>query len=304
MIIGRQSGLGRGLGAIIPQKPNTPAPQAASPMQEPVERMPARAMPEETGQRVREIPISQIERNPHQPRVHFDHGELEDLISSIRDHGVLQPIIVTPKADGTYQLIAGERRLRASTIAGLKTIPALVREATELQKLELAIIENVQRANLNPIEEARAYQRLIDEFGMTQDEVSRKMGKSRPQVANMVRLLQLPPEVQQALSEGKISTSNARTLVSLPTDGERMEMFRAMLAGNFTVRQTETRVAGRVRSSGMKDANVMDAEQRLREKLRAKVSITRNQKGAGDVKIHFGSDEELENLISNLGASL
>jgi ParB family chromosome partitioning protein len=271
-------------------------------MQAPAPQAPAMAA--QDGQRVQEIPISSIERNPHQPRVHFDHGELEDLISSIRDHGVLQPIIVTPKPDGTFQLIAGERRLRASTIAGLKTIPALVREATELQKLELAIIENVQRSNLNPIEEAKAYQRLVDEFNMTQDEVSRKMGKSRPQVGNMIRLLQLPDEIQQALSEGRISVSNARTLVSLPTDAERMEMFRAMLDGNFTVRQTETRVAGRVRPTGMKDANVMDAEQRLREKLKTKVSITRNQKGAGDVKIHFGSDEELEQLISNLGASL
>ncbi|HVM90652.1 MAG TPA: ParB/RepB/Spo0J family partition protein [Verrucomicrobiae bacterium] len=304
MIIGRQSGLGRGLGAIIPQKPASggqPVSAGGSMNDAPTERpaQPA-TLAADAGQRVHEIPISSIERNPHQPRVHFDHGELEDLISSIRDHGVLQPIIVTPKSDGSYQLIAGERRLRASTIAGLKTIPALVREATELQKLELAIIENVQRSNLNPIEEAKAYQRLIDEFGMTQDEVSRKMGKSRPQVANMVRLLQLPPEIQQALSEGRISTSNARTLVSLPTDSERLEMFQAMLAGNFTVRQTETRVAGRIKSAGVKDANVADAETRLREKLKTKVTITRNQRGAGDVKIHFGSDEEFTAIISRI----
>jgi len=309
MILGRQSGLGRGLGAIIPQKPADSVVARPNPAQnmnvEPQMRDNSSNMPREEGQRVQEIPISSIERNPHQPRTNFDHGDLEDLISSIRDHGVLQPIIVTPKADGSFQLIAGERRLRASTIAGLKTIPALVREATELQKLELAIIENVQRANLNPIEEARAYQRLVDEFGMTQDEVSRKMGKSRPQVGNMIRLLQLPDEIQQALSEGRISTSNARTLVSLPTDAERMELFKAMLDGNFTVRQTETRVATKLRSApGMKDANIADAEQRLREKLRTKVAITRNQKGAGDVKIHFGSDEEFEQLISNLGASL
>ena len=299
MILGRQSGLGRGLGAIIPQKPADSV--AARPNPGPSMQEPATQVARFEGQRVQEIPISSIERNPHQPRVHFDHAELEDLISSIRDHGVLQPIIVTPKQDGTFQLIAGERRLRASTIAGLKTIPALVREATELQKLELAIIENVQRANLNPIEEARAYQRLVDEFGMTQDEVSRKMGKSRPQVGNMIRLLQLPPDIQQALSEGRISTSNARTLVSLPTDAERMELFKAMLDGNFTVRQTETRVATKVRmGQGMKDANIADAEQRLREKLRTKVSITRNQKGAGDIKVHFGSDEEFEALVSRI----
>ena len=309
MILQRQSGLGRGLGAIIPQKPSqspqdqsremnpaAPVPQPVS-TEVPIQKHEPR-QPE--GQRVLEIPVSSIERNPHQPRVQFDHGDLEDLISSIREHGVLQPIVVTPKGDGTYQLIAGERRLRASTIAGLKTIPALVREATELQKLELAIIENVQRANLNPIEEAKAYQRLIDEFGMTQDQVSHKMGKSRPQVANMVRLLQLPAEIQQALMEGKISTSNGRTLLSLPTDAERLELFRAMLAGNFTVRQAETRVAARIPGSAMKDANLMDAEQRLREALKTKVSITRNQRGAGDVKIHFNSDEDFSNLLGRL----
>ncbi|MEI7512362.1 MAG: ParB/RepB/Spo0J family partition protein [Candidatus Uhrbacteria bacterium] len=307
MILGRQSGLGRGLGAIIPQKPADSIAARPEPvlMNEPaVVRESIPAVTREEGQRVLEIPISSIERNPHQPRTHFDHGQLEDLISSIRDHGVLQPIIVTPKSDGTYQLIAGERRFRASTIAGLKTIPALVREATELQKLELAIIENVQRSDLNPIEEAIAYQRLVDEFGMTQDEVSRKMGKSRPQVGNMIRLLQLPLEIQQALSEGRISTSNARTLVSLPTDEERMELFKAMLAGNFTVRQMETHVATKLRTPVSKDANIADAEQRLREKFRTKVVITRNQKGAGDLKIRFGSDEEFSQLISNLGASL
>lgn len=309
MILQRQSGLGRGLGAIIPPKPNaspsdspardmghmpTPVPPQA-PMAAPVR--PSAPPAPTSGPRVLEIPISAVERNPHQPRVHFDHAELEDLISSIREHGVLQPIVVTPKADGTYQLIAGERRLRASTIAGLKVIPALVREATELQKLELAIIENVQRANLNPIEEAKAYLRLADEFSMTQEDISRKMGKSRPQVANIIRLLQLPPEIQQALVEGKISSSNARTLLSLPTDKERMELFQAMLAGHFTVRQTETQVSVRKRMPSAKDANLADAESRMREALRTKVSITRSFRGSGDIKVHFDSDEELNKLI-------
>ncbi|KAA0205770.1 ParB/RepB/Spo0J family partition protein [Candidatus Uhrbacteria bacterium] len=303
MILQRQSGLGRGLGAIIPQKP---APSAS------VERSAKSVEPEasdatrnalrdaQVGQRVIDIPIASIERNPHQPRVHFDHGDLEDLISSIREHGVLQPIIVTPKSDGTYQLIAGERRLRASTIAGLKTIPALVREATELQKLELAIIENVQRADLNPVEEAKAYMRLMDEFGMTQEDIGRKIGKSRPQVANIVRLLQLPDEIQQALVEGKISASNARTLLSLPTDKERIDLFRAMLAGHFTVRQTETQVSVRKRIPGTKDPNIAEAESRLREALKTKVSINRSARGTGDIKIRFDSDEELQTLIQRI----
>lgn len=301
MILQRQSGLGRGLGAIIPQKPQpAAAPSRDTTTDENASRPTPAAREPETGQRVVDIPIASIERNPHQPRTHFDHGDLEDLISSIREHGVLQPIIVTPKPDGTYQLIAGERRLRASTIAGLKTIPALVREATELQKLELAIIENVQRADLNPIEEAKAYMRLMDEFGMTQEEIGRKIGKSRPQVANIIRLLQLPDEIQQALTEGRISASNARTLLSLPSEKERMDLFQAMLAGHFTVRQTETQVSVRKRVPGGKDANLAEAESKLREALKTRVSINRSMRGTGDIKIHFDSDEELMTLIGRL----
>lgn len=288
----RQTGLGRGLGALIPPKP---AP--VQPMANPEPRM--SESEELPGQRILEAPIDKISRNPHQPRLTFDHADLEDLISSIREHGVLQPLIVTPVADGTYQLIAGERRLRASTIAGLKTVPVVVRDATELQKLELAIIENVQRSDLNPIEEAKAYQRLIDEFGMTQDDVGRKMGKSRPQVGNIIRLLQLPQEIQQALVEKRISSSNGRTLLSLPTDAERMELFHAMIAGNFTVRQTEERVGVR-RLPRTLDPNISAAEDRLRTKLHAKVSIKRNAKGVGEIRVHFGSDEELGSLLERL----
>ncbi len=253
----------------------------------------------DSGKRVLDIPISDIERNPHQPRKNFDHAELEDLISSIREHGILQPIVVTPLGGGKYQLIAGERRLRASTIAGLKTIPAIVREATELQKLELAIIENVQRADLNAIDEAIAYQRLIDEFGMTQEDVGIKMGKSRPYVANAVRLLQLPDEIKQALIEKKISASNGRTLLSLPTEKERVELFKAMLAGNFTVRQTEERVSVR-RLPHALDPNISAAEDRLRGKLHTKVSIKRDAKGRGEVRLAFGSDEDLQSLLERL----
>lgn len=292
----RQTGLGRGLGALIPPKP-APVPPAASPMPHASPSLEESGV--DLGQRIVEAPIDKIARNPHQPRLTFDHADLEDLISSIREHGVLQPLIVTPQADGTYQLIAGERRLRASTIAGLKTVPVIVRDATELQKLELAIIENVQRSDLNPIEEAKAYQRLIDEFGMTQDEVGRKMGKSRPQVGNIIRLLQLPQEIQQALVEKKISSSNGRTLLSLPTDAERMQLFHAMIAGNFTVRQTEERVGVR-RLPRTLDPNISAAEDRLRTKLHAKVTIKRNAKGAGEIRVHFGSDEELGSLLERL----
>ena len=290
----RQSGLGRGLGALIPPRAVSQNQESRIKNQESGSEATA-----EQGQRVLEIPIDKVARNPHQPRSHFDHAELEDLISSIREHGVIQPILVTPQADGTYQLIAGERRLRASTIAGLQMVPAVVRDATEIQKLELAIIENVQRADLNPIEEAKAYQRLVEEFGMTQDDVGRKMGKSRPQVANVIRLLQLPQEIQHALVEKKISMSNGRTLLSLASDEERMQLFRAMLDGNFTVRQTEERVSVRRLPSKL-DPNISAAEDRLRSKLHAKVTIKRNAKGAGEIRVHFGSDEELGSLLERL----
>lgn len=292
MIMGRQSGLGRGLGALIPQRSQPPSPPAAS--------TPPAEAPVTPGASIHEIPVGQIEPNPHQPRSHFDHGDLEDLVSSIKEHGVIQPLIVTAKHDGRYELIAGERRLRAAKIAGLDTVPAAVRTATEQQKMELAIIENVQRADLNPLEEARAYLRLQDEFGMTQDEVGRRVGKSRPQVANIIRLLQLPEEIQHALAEKKISASNARTLLSLPTHEERMEMFRAMVDGNFTVRQTEARVPGTRRASSGGDPNMAALQNRLRDALGTRVIVKRDIHGEGEVRIRFLNEEDLQTITKKI----
>jgi ParB family chromosome partitioning protein len=234
-------------GPLSPQRPNSAVASATGtevPVAPPAQSVtPSSAdLPDDIRTYVRDLPIASIERNPHQPRRHFDHSELEELISSIKEHGVMQPVVVTELGNGRYQLIAGERRLRASTIAGMQTIPAISREATEIQKLELAIIENVQRADLNALEEAHAYQRLIDDFGMTQEEVGKKMGKSRPQIANTVRLLQLPQEIQQAIVDKKISQSSARTLLSLPTDAERLKLFRTMVTGHVTVREAEEEV--------------------------------------------------------------
>lgn len=291
MILGRQSGLGRGLGAIIPPKSSAAPTSSVSHSES--------GIPATEGQMVIQVPIESIERNPHQPRVHFDHAQLEDLISSIKEHGVIQPIVVTRQPGGRYQLIAGERRLRASTIAGLPTIPAIVREANEQQKLELAIIENIQRQDLNPIEEAKAYIRLMEEFGLTQDDVGKKVGKSRPQVGNIVRLLQLPEEIQHALAESKISASNARTLLSLPTDAERLELFKAMLAGNFTVRQTEE-IVGHPRRVKMLDPNVAAAEDALRQALHCRVQIKRDLHGKGEIRMQFTSDEEFNALLEKL----
>ncbi|MFO0765111.1 MAG: ParB/RepB/Spo0J family partition protein [Patescibacteria group bacterium] len=309
MMLQKQSGLGRGLGAIIPQKPAGAAPTAAStgtevpvtPATQPV--APASTnLPDDIRTFVRDLPIASIERNPHQPRRHFDHSELEELISSIKEHGVMQPIVVTDLGNGRYQLIAGERRLRASTIAGMHTIPAISREATEIQKLELAIIENVQRSDLNAIEEAIAYRRLIDDFGMTQEEVGKKMGKSRPQIANTVRLLQLPQEIQQAIVEKKISQSNARTLLSLPTDAERLKLFKTMVTGHVTVREAEEEVH-KTRTPRAFDANAAAAEDTLRKAYGVKVSIKRQATGKGEMKFTFTNDEEFEDLLNKLKPS-
>lgn len=291
-MIRRQSGLGRGLGALIPQRPLETTDMNV--------RVASPAPPSEN--LVKQLSVDVIDPNPHQPRQHFDHGDLEDLVGSIKMHGVIQPIVVTQNPGGRYELIAGERRLRAAKIAGLEQIPAIIRSATEQEKMELALIENVQRADLNPIEEARAYQRLCDEFGLTQDEVGERMNKSRPQVSNTIRLLQLPEVVQRALAERKISQSNARTLLSLPTPEERLRMFESILAGNFTVRQTEDRTAHprRVKHA---DPNLIDLENRLRDSLGTKVLIKRDSRGEGEIKIKFYDDGGLQEIVNKIFSS-
>lgn len=293
-MMGRQSGLGRGLGALIPQRSPSPTASPAPTGTEPPAARPAGEL------LVQRIPVDRIDPNPHQPRTHFDHGALEGLVSSIKEHGILQPLVVTTKPDGRYELIVGERRLRAAKIADLAAVPAIVRSATDQQKMVLALIENLQRADLNPIEEAHAYLRLQEEFGMTQDQVGERVCKSRPQVANTIRLLQLPAEIQRALAEGRISASNARTLLSLPAEEERMKMFEALLTGNFTVRQTEARVPRRRRRSAESDPNLVAIENRLREALGTKVKITRDARGEGEVRIQYFDDEDLNAIADKI----
>ena len=309
MIIGRQSGLGRGLGAIIPPKPQAGA-QARASAEEPMPyrgEEPHRAdtpysSDAASGMRVLEVPVGLIDPNPQQPREHFDHAGMEDLVASIKEHGVMQPIVVTVKPDGRYELIAGERRLRASKIAERETIPVIARTATDQQKLELAIIENVQRRDLNPLEEAQAYIRLQMEFNFTQDEIGTRVGKSRPQIANIIRLLQLPQTIQDALAQSRISMSNARTLLSMPTEEERLSLFNSMLEGNFTVRQTEARVPRKhaTKERSPEDVNVTMAEKRLRERLGTRVAIKRDANGEGEIRITFLNDEDLSALVTRI----
>lgn len=307
MIIGRQSGLGKGLGALIPPQ-KTGSSLSVQPASEPDADL-SQSQTEQgsgasdTGQRILEVSIHRIRRNPHQPRIHFDHHQLEDLIASIKEHGVLQPLVVTPSADGWYELIAGERRLRACTIAGRETVPVILRDASEQQKLEWAIIENVQRQDLNPVEEARAYIRLMDEFGLTQEQVGEKVGKSRPQIANTVRLLQLPEEMQKALVEGRISASHARTLLSIPTQAEREALFQAMLAERFTVRQTEARTQPVRRKSSLRDANLVALEERVRDALHSRVQIKKDARGEGEIRVKFFSPEELVAICDRIAGT-
>jgi ParB family chromosome partitioning protein len=212
-------------------------------------------------------------------------------------------LVVTEKTDGGYELIAGERRLRASQIAGLATVPAIVRSATQQEKLELALIENIQRQNLNPVEEAFAYQRLMAEFNLTQEQVAEQVGKSRPTVANMLRLLSLPEVIQKALIDGKISTGKAKALLSLKSEKEQMEVFASMLGDRMTVRDVEKSVAlhgpGSRKGSVRRDPNILASEQLLEERLGTKVHIT--QKGEkGTIAIEYYSKEELKRLIGEL----
>jgi len=283
--------LGKGLNSLIPQN------------------KPRKSIRKQTGDssgnhsRIWHIPISEITPNEHQPRKNFSHQELEDLVSSIKKHGVMQPVTVMEKTDGGYELIAGERRLRSSQIAGLATVPAIVRVATPQEKLELALIENIQRQDLNPIEEAFAYKRLMEEFNLTQQEVSQQVGKSRSVIANMVRLLDLPEVIQNALFDGKISMGKARALLSLKDEKEQIKVFNNMMGREMTVRDVERVVEGKGGSSRKgsirRDPNIMAQEELLEDRLGSKVIIS--QKGEkGTITIHYSSKDELKNLLQEL----
>jgi ParB family chromosome partitioning protein len=273
------SALGRGLSALIPQ----------------------RTVPETA---VVEVAVSRIRPNPYQPRRHMDDAGLEELAASIREHGVLQPVLVTETLDG-YQLIAGERRVRAARLAGLERIPALVRQLADRDQLEVALVENVQRADLDPIEEALAYRQLIDEFGLTQEQVSDRVGKARATVANTLRLLELHADVQAAIVEGTITEGHGRALAGLTADGQA-QVLRTVVAQGFSVRQTEELVR-RLRepkpvpaaTPPRLDPDLERVETQLRERLGTKVSLSRSRTG-GRIVIEYYSDEELNRLYEHL----
>ena len=257
---------------------------------------------------LREIDIDRILPNSHQPRKNFDEASLDELADSIREHGVVQPIVVRPLDDGFFQLIAGERRWRAAQRAGLSRVPAVVRDAAENAVLELALIENLQREDLNPMEEAQAYERLIVEFGLTQEEVARRVGKNRATIANMLRLLRLPPEVQQWLRENRLTTGHAKALLSLSDLGAILDTAKRIIQGNFSVRQAEMLVsryanngAGQTdQASGHDiDPNVRAAIHALEQALGTKVTVQESG-GKGKIELHFFSFEEMNRLYEGL----
>ena len=277
----KKTGLGRGLSALIPD---------SGP---------------ENGLRI--VPVTSISPNPHQPRTQIDEAKLQELADSIQEHGLIQPLIVNDGGDGTYTLIAGERRWRAAQKAGLKELPVVVKEASPQSMLELAIIENVQRADLNPLEEALAYRQLMDEFGLTQEEVSKRVGKARSTIGNTVRLLDLPPEIQRAVNEGKLTEGHARPLLSLPTPEMQKEVMGNIIKQGLNVRQTEEVVRKRLmtekpaaRPQKRQPPELRALQDQFRQHLSTKVEVQKTSKCQCTIGVHLYSDEELQAIYETI----
>jgi len=255
--------------------------------------------------RIWKIPVESIEADPKQPRQHFDARALDDLANSIKEYGILQPILVSEKTDGGYELVAGERRFRAAKIAGLVSVPSVVKKLEDQQKLEISLIENIQREDLNPLEEGFAYKRLMEEFGMKQQEVADKVGKARPTVANMIRLLGLPEEAKKALLDKKIATGQARALLGLNSKEEQLEMLFSMLGKKISQHDLERAISRKgmniKKAAKQRDPNMIYLEDQLRAALDTKVAIT-ERSGKGRIQIDYYSKEELSAIVDKLMA--
>jgi ParB family transcriptional regulator, chromosome partitioning protein len=277
--------LGRGLGALIPSKQMDAAPQ--------------------TNDGLLMLPLDRIAPNPYQPRKTFNEASIDELARSVREHGIVQPLVVTRDGD-RYKLIAGERRFRAAQKAGLQTVPVIVKEMVqEGDALQIALIENIQREDLNPIEEAAAYHQLHQEFGLTQEEISRRVGKERSTVANFLRLLKLPESVKKLLAAGQLSMGHARALLALDSAKKQEQLAERVVKRSLSVRQTEMMAAeGSPKASDKKrekekDVFTRDAEERLTRTLRTKVDIDRKRRG-GVIHIRFASEDDLIRIYDDL----
>ena len=282
-------GLGRGLDALLPGGSGEGPP-------------PGRAL--------QEIDIDLIAPNPEQPRTNFPPEQLRELAESIREHGILQPLVVSLEEDGGYRLIAGERRLQAARLADLPVVPVVTREVDGSELLELALVENIQRADLNPIEEALAYRRLLDEHGLTQEEVARRVGRSRAAVANATRLLQLEPDIRRSLVAGEIREGHARALLSLPAGPDRLDVWRETVRRGLSVRETEAAVRralsprqGRTPADAPEAPSrvpLRDLETNLRRALGTRVTISSRRSGGARIVVETYSEEELESVAGKL----
>lgn len=282
-------GLGRGLGSILPDIADLETKGKGGDVA------------------VNLIAVESIYPNPYQPRKDFDAAELQDLAQSIKEQGVITPVTLRRMPDGTYQLVAGERRLRASKLAGLKEVPAYVRTATDMQMMEMALVENIQRSDLNAIEVAQAYKQLIEECRLTQDQLSERVGKDRSTISNYLRLLGLPAETQEALGAGRISMAHARVLAGVEDIQRHMEILHAIEERHISVHQTEemakmakpkpkVQVGRRSELPSMHSA----AQSRLKDRLQSTVEIKRSQRGKGTLTISFNSDSDFERIMALL----
>ena len=286
MAVKKSGGLGRGLSSILPDTKDLEVNNTVTAA-------------------ISTIPLKKIVANPFQPRKEFDKEALEELAQSIRQQGVITPVTVRKMPDDTYQLIAGERRFRASQLAGLKDIPAYVRVATDNQMMEMALVENIQRENLNAIEVALAYKALIEECRLTHDQLSEKVGKNRSTITNYLRLLNLPAETQLALGSDKISMAHARALVNVEDIDLHLEILHAIIDRHLSVHQTEDMVknakkkpvAPTTKKRGELPATHVEAQGRLKKKLQSTVEIKRAQRGKGSMTIYFNSDEDFNRIL-------
>jgi ParB family chromosome partitioning protein len=315
-------GLGRGLSALISTQPAVPvaaaSPDTFAPVREPASNVDTPVVghdsaptPAAQSGGVTYLKLSQISANPEQPRSHFSEQEIDELSESIKTLGVLQPILVRP-FNGAYQIVAGERRYRASTKAGLEQVPVLIRDLSERETLEIALVENVQRQGLNPIEEAQGYQRLMEDFSLSAQEVAERVGKDRASVANIVRLLKLPPVIQEMVKDGRLSVGHAKAILTVKEPVAQIGLANKIVAENLSVRAIEAIVSREVvfdapkkgaakgaATAGSHEPLYPELEERLRNALGTKVSIHRSRKG-GSIELHFYSDEELDRLIQHL----
>ena len=275
--------LGRGLEALLPN-PLTP-----------------KEAPAQTSD-VQELRIDHIIPNRYQPRKTFSEGELSELADSIKENGLIQPILVRRRGDGIYELIAGERRLRAAKLAGLTNIRAIIRNSSDEQAMELSLVENLQRQDLNPIEAARAYQRLITEFGFTQESVAQRIGKDRSSIANIARLLNLPQAIQQLVESGGLTTGHAKVLLGLPSPEAQLRLARQIIERHLSVRQAEELAAHsspRPQQAVKRAQPASDLEERLQKRLGTKVSVQNGRRG-GKIVLHFFGRTELDRLLELL----